>query len=115
VKLPLFINPFFSFLFTRKSLNDVKKGEFLERPVTFYIKKYNNPTDLSVSLLFSPNGDEDASAHSQDPRQFPQRPHSPVSRRQVTFDTTNEKWHKLMIISFFSRWTTKAGWGWCGL
>lgn len=41
-------------------------------------------TDLSVALLFGPDGDEDAAAHSQDPRQLPERPDAPVTRRQVT-------------------------------
>lgn len=49
-----------------------------------------------MSLLFGPHGDEDASTHAQDPRQLSQRPHSPVPRRQVTFER-----NKIMMSFFF--------------
>ena len=37
-----------------------------------------------MSLLFGPDGDEDAPAHAQNPRQLSERPDASVARRQVT-------------------------------
>lgn len=60
-------------------------------------------TDLSISLLFCPNGDEDAATHAKDTRQLPQRPHASISGRQVTLDDKNYKRYNDCLMNFYFR------------